>query len=96
MFTCPKVRGMDMSEDLYNEISLLRDQLNALNQSHQEAMGRIAALSAIMARKLPLAPAELMDVRQLNSVALPSPVSVLSLAGYDQAVSFVARHGWRG
>ena len=85
-----------MSDDLYNEVLLLRDQLNALNQSHQEAMGRIAALSAILARKLPLEPAELMDVRQLNSLALPSPVSVTALAGYDQAVSFVARHGRRG
>lgn len=84
-----------MSLELHDEVLLLRDQLNALSQSHQEAMGRIAALSAIVARKLPLQPAELMDVRQLNSLALPSPVSVTALAGYDQAVTFVARHGWR-
>jgi hypothetical protein len=85
-----------MSVELHNEVSLLRDQLNALHQSHQETMGRIAALSAIVARKLPLQPAEVMDVRQLNSLALPTPVSVTALAGYDQAVSFVAKHGWRG
>jgi hypothetical protein len=84
-----------MSTDIRDEVSLLRDQLNALHQSHQEAMGRIAALLAILARKLPLEPVELSDVRRLNALALPTPVSVTALAGYDQAVSFVATHGWR-